>query len=113
VVALDKEVQEPAWKKRHYIPSTWPGARAPHVYLQDGKTSIFDLFGNDYTLIDFSSDGIFAKMFADAAKKFAIPLKTVHLPKERHARRVWERVSVLVRPDDHVAWRASINEKRE
>lgn len=54
------------------------------MYLQGGKMSIFDLFKKDYTLADFSSNSSFAKMFADAAKKLAIPLKTVHLPKERH-----------------------------
>lgn len=54
------------------------------IYLQGSKVSIFDLFGNDYTLVDFSSDGSFAKMFADAAKKLAISLKTVHSPKELH-----------------------------
>jgi hypothetical protein len=32
VVVPDKGVLEPPWNERQYIPSTWPGARAPHVF---------------------------------------------------------------------------------
>ncbi|KAK5413707.1 hypothetical protein LTR06_005134 [Exophiala xenobiotica] len=108
VVVPDQDgVKELEWDKRHYIPSTWPGARAPHVFLKDGNTSIFDVFGSgrQYTLIDFSSDARYAKLFEGMAGKLGIPLKAVHLPDEPHVRQVWERDAVLIRPDDHVAWR--------
>ncbi|KAH6711702.1 hypothetical protein BKA61DRAFT_693571 [Leptodontidium sp. MPI-SDFR-AT-0119] len=97
------------WNPRNYIPSTQPGVRAPHVYLADGKTSIFTLFGPDYTLVDFSTTRAWAAKFADVAKLHGIPLATVHLPNERHAAAVWEREAVLVRPDDFVAWRSPID----
>lgn len=35
VIIRDTAVAEPAWNYRTYVPSTWPGARAPHVYLND------------------------------------------------------------------------------
>jgi 2-polyprenyl-6-methoxyphenol hydroxylase-like FAD-dependent oxidoreductase len=109
VVVPDNEEDEPRWEKRFYVPSTWPGVRAPHIYLRDGKTSIFDLFGSSYTLVDFTSRGGFVDMFEKSAARLNIPLKTVHLPDEPHARQVWERDAVLVRPDDHISWRASMD----
>lgn len=97
--------QEPESNYRRYVPSTWPGARAPHVYLKDGKTSIFDLFGSGFTIVDFTEEGRWASAFAAAAVKLSVPLKDVHLPGEGHVRSIWERDAVLIRPDDHVAWR--------
>ncbi|KAF5016564.1 hypothetical protein F66182_11716, partial [Fusarium sp. NRRL 66182] len=44
---------EPTWNPLQYTPSTWPGARAPHVWLKDGPTPIFDHYGLWWTLIAF------------------------------------------------------------
>ncbi|KAF5989870.1 monooxygenase [Fusarium bulbicola] len=99
--------KEPQWSHRSYIPSTWPGARAPHLFLGDGKTSIFDHFGQGFTLIDFSQDGKWAARFTETAKRIGIQLKLVHLPQETTAREIWGRDAVLIRPDDFVSWRAS------
>lgn len=99
---------EPPRSPRSYIPSTWPGARAPHVFLKDGRTSTFDLFGRrrEFTLVDFTSDRTYGSTFQPVAKKLDVPLKVVHLPDEQHVRNIWERDAVLIRPDDHVCWRA-------
>ncbi|MAD87814.1 MAG: hypothetical protein CL912_33050 [Deltaproteobacteria bacterium] len=101
---------EPEWKLFDYVPSTWPGVRAPHVFLKDGKTSIFDCFGSgsQYTLVDFSADGQYASVFDEVASRLAMPLKIVLLPEEKHARQIWEREAVLIRPDDHVCWRSPL-----
>ncbi|EXJ60041.1 hypothetical protein A1O7_04190 [Cladophialophora yegresii CBS 114405] len=111
VVVPDGVAKEPPWNYTSYVPSTWPGARAPHVFLKDsaGETSVFDLFGRgpEYTLVDFTAQGEYIALFEPEAKKLAIPLKGVHLPDETDVRTVWERDAVLVRPDDHVAWRAA------
>jgi hypothetical protein len=98
----------PEWSLFDYVPSTWPGVRAPHVFLKDGATNIFDHFGagQEYTLVDFTSDGSYMTKFRPVAQALGIPVKYVHLTDESHARKVWEREAVLVRPDDHVAWRA-------
>ncbi|ETN45772.1 uncharacterized protein HMPREF1541_09605 [Cyphellophora europaea CBS 101466] len=108
VSSSEDATQEPEWSERHYIPSTWPGARAPHVFLQDGETSIFDLLGTgpEFTLVDFSLQGDFVKQFERSFTQRGIPFKPLHLPNERHAHKIWERDAVLIRPDDHVAWRA-------
>lgn len=110
VVYLDEDPDdEPRWLNEEYVPSTWPGARAPHVFLKDGLTSIFDLFGaqGEYTLVDFTKDASYADRFESEATTHKIPLKVVHLPDESHVRKVWERDAVLLRPDDHVCWRAA------
>ncbi|KAF5541292.1 FAD binding domain-containing protein [Fusarium mexicanum] len=99
--------KEPQWSHRNYIASTWPGSRAPHLFLSDGKTSIFDHFGQGFTLVDFSQDGKWAARFTETAKHIGIQLKPVHLPQETTARKVWGRDAVLIRPDDFVSWRAS------
>ena len=111
VVVPDREEPEPIWTVTDYIPSTWPGARPPHVWLNGkmGEVSIFDLFGNDFTLVDFTRDGIFIKAFEPEFKKAGVPAKMVHLPDETYVRVLWGRDAVLVRPDDMVAWRAFVN----
>jgi hypothetical protein len=108
VIVPDSDAAEPQWNEKQYIPSTWPGARAPHVFLKDGKTSVFDLFGQAqyFSLVDFTSQGTYIKVFEPASESLGMPLKTIHLPDEPHLRKVWQRDAVLVRPDDHVAWRA-------
>ena len=108
VIVSDDEGAEPEQSTRRYVPSTWPGVRPPHVFLEDGETSIFDVLGEgkQYSLIDFTSDGRWIKAVEPIAKEMKIPLTMVELPEEASARQIWERDAVMVRPDDHVCWRA-------
>ena len=109
VVLVDKDEKEPEWSVRDYIPSTWPGSRAPHLFLEsDPKTSIFDLYGPDYTIVDFTSDAAQSVQFCIVAERLNIPLKQVSLPSEPHVRKIWERDLVLIRPDGFVAWRSRL-----
>ena len=86
-----------------YIPTTWPGARAPHVWLRDGRSTL-DLFGRGFVLLDLSSKQVDATAFSTAAKKVNLPLEVIKLD-EPEVRELYERPLVLVRPDGHVAWR--------
>ncbi|KAJ5929220.1 hypothetical protein N7454_007068 [Penicillium verhagenii] len=97
------------WEVKKYAPSTRPGSRAPHLFLKDGSTSIYDYFGVEWTLIHFvgENEADSSSTFLDAAEKMGFPLKYVVLRGENHAHKVWERNVVLVRPDTHVAWRAN------
>lgn len=95
------ERNEPAWRIEEYIPSTWPGVRAPHVFLSTGA-AIFDLFGPDFTLLVFSD--IDVTEFVAAASARGLPLTVVGI-RDPHVRRIYEQELVLVRPDQHVAWR--------
>jgi 2-polyprenyl-6-methoxyphenol hydroxylase-like FAD-dependent oxidoreductase len=88
---------------RHYVQTSHPGGRAPHVWLRDGVSTL-DLFGRNFTLLRLGphappGDGIVA-----AAALRAVPLDVVALESSEVAAR-YERSLVLVRPDGHVAWR--------
>jgi 2-polyprenyl-6-methoxyphenol hydroxylase-like FAD-dependent oxidoreductase len=86
-----------------YTPTTWPGARPPSVYLADGR-ALFDLLGEGFTLLRFAD--IDVEPLAEAAGQRGIPLDIVDV-RDDHARRLYERDLVLVRPDQHVAWRGN------
>jgi 2-polyprenyl-6-methoxyphenol hydroxylase-like FAD-dependent oxidoreductase len=84
-------------------PTIAPGGRAPAVRLADGS-QLFDRLGAAMTLVDLT-DGGTGRPLVDAARKRGIPM--AHLPTGDpavHAR--WRHPLVLVRPDQHVAWRA-------
>ena len=87
-----------------YKPTTWPGARAPHVWLKDGR-SILDLFGKGFALLVFSKQTD-TSGFTVAAERVGLPLDVIALD-EAAAREIYERSLVLVRPDGHVAWRGN------
>jgi 2-polyprenyl-6-methoxyphenol hydroxylase-like FAD-dependent oxidoreductase len=84
-------------------PTTWPGARLPHVYLTDGS-ALYDHLGPDFTLLALA--GTDCGGLAEAAEQAGIPLKIVSLPFEP-CLDLLERKLLLVRPDHHVAWRGN------
>jgi hypothetical protein len=86
-----------------FEPSAHPGARLPHVRLPDG-TSIYDLLGEGFTLIRLGP-GADGEALSATAARLRIPLRVldlVHLPR---LRTLYEADLVLVRPDQHIAWR--------
>ena len=103
VVAPDGTPAPPdEWHR--YTPNATPGARAPHVWLEDG-VSIFDRFGRDFTLVRFNPRAASGTIEA-AAKKRGLPLATIDVASEE-ARDLYARDLVLVRPDHHIAWRGN------
>lgn len=107
ILQTPRSGSKPVWQEYNYVPSTWPGNRAPHVFLTDGS-AIFDHFGKDWTLVSFveNIEDCSVRLLLDAANTLRIPVKHVDISGERHARNVWQRDLVLVRPDEHVAWSA-------
>ena len=84
-----------------YVPSAAPGSRAPHAWLTDGA-SLFDRFGQDFTLLQFGPANHTALL--DAAASAGMPITHAVLEdKALHA--LFAANLVLVRPDQHVAWR--------
>ena len=86
-----------------YVQTARPGARAPHVWLKDGPSTI-DLYGRSFVLLRLGKDAPSGDALVSAAAKRGMPLR-VHVLDEPEAARVYERQLVLVRPDGHVAWR--------
>lgn len=95
------EGEAPAIDPLTYVPSTWPGARLPHVFLEDG-TALFDRLGLFFTLVVLG-DADTAPL-EDAAKAQGVPLDVLRLDRP-DLRAIYERGLILVRPDQHVAWR--------
>jgi 2-polyprenyl-6-methoxyphenol hydroxylase-like FAD-dependent oxidoreductase len=101
-VICHEESPAPAWHWRQITPTTWPGGRAPAVRLAYG-VQLFDRLGTDFTLVDLSGSGLGEPLVKEANRR-GIPM--VHLALNDVAvRACWERDLVLVRPDQHVAWR--------
>jgi len=90
---------------RVYVPNARPGARAPHVWLQDGR-SILDLFGRSFVLLNFAQDNAEdVRAMLSAAATLQVPFEVAALSDEREAAGIYAAKLVLVRPDGHVAWR--------
>jgi 2-polyprenyl-6-methoxyphenol hydroxylase-like FAD-dependent oxidoreductase len=80
-----------------------PGARAPHAWLADGRSTL-DLFGKGFTLLRFGADAPDPAALIAAAGRRGVPLGVTTI--EDHAiAALYGRRLVLVRPDGHVAWR--------
>jgi 2-polyprenyl-6-methoxyphenol hydroxylase-like FAD-dependent oxidoreductase len=84
-----------------YRPTAFPGARAPHVWLAPGRSTL-DLFGDGFVLLKFADAPTAA--VERAAKDRGVPLKVERI-ENAEAARLYGRALVLVRPDGHVAWR--------
>jgi 2-polyprenyl-6-methoxyphenol hydroxylase-like FAD-dependent oxidoreductase len=86
-----------------YAPTTRPGARAPHGWVADGKSTL-DQFGKGYVLMAFGGAAGEGAGLEAAAKAAGAPLRVEPLDDPDLAA-LYERRLVLVRPDGHVCWR--------
>lgn len=105
IVRRQDDGDEPISSPRHYTPTTWPGGRPPHLFLSDG-TAIFDKFGQHWSLLTFTNKDAGQAYLVQAAKTLCLNLTLVDLSGEDRAKAMYERILVLIRPDQHVAWRA-------
>lgn len=85
-------------------PSTVPGCRMPHFRLPDGS-SVYDKLGPVYTLLRFDA-GIDTDLLMQVAKDAGVPLRLVDVP-ARPADSAFKHPLLIVRQDQHVAWRGS------
>jgi 2-polyprenyl-6-methoxyphenol hydroxylase-like FAD-dependent oxidoreductase len=89
---------------RSYVPTSEPGARLPHWWRPDGS-SLYDHLGHGFTLLcpegSAGTPGV-AELAAHAASR-RLPLAIVAAP----ASYPWAHEFLLVRPDQHIAWRAA------
>lgn len=93
----------PPDKANEYIPTACPGGRPPHLWLSDGS-SLYDVFGFEWTLLCLGDDeGDFQSM-VDEAERRKIGLK-VAVPRSAEARALYEADFALIRPDQIVGWR--------
>ncbi|WP_406181862.1 FAD-dependent monooxygenase [Streptomyces canus] len=100
-ICLADGTPEPPDEPDDYVPSTWPGCRAPHAWLPDGS-SVLDHFGRGFALV--VSGPADPSSLVEAAQQRGLPLTVLRLT-DPAAARLYERPLVLVRPDGHVGWR--------
>jgi 2-polyprenyl-6-methoxyphenol hydroxylase-like FAD-dependent oxidoreductase len=99
----------PPHEVARYDQESRAGARAPHVWLRDGRSTL-DLFGGGFVLLTFTADAD-AEPIAAALRDRGVPLEVVDLSAEPAPVAAYGEPLVLVRPDGHVAWRgASMHE---
>lgn len=103
-VVVPDGTPRPADEVSTYTPTARPGSRAPHFWLEPGK-SILDLFGKGFVLLRFGIHPPPADGLSDAAANAGIPLEIVDLVHDE-AQALYAARLVLVRPDGQVAWRA-------
>lgn len=93
----------PADDTYDYAPIARPGSRAPHFWIEPGK-SVLDLFGRHHVLLCFGDAAADATAFREAAQSRRLPLD-IHIVADTAAAQLYQRKLVLVRPDGYVAWR--------
>lgn len=87
----------------HYVPSTRPGARAPHAWLSHGRSTL-DCYGRGFVLLRLGDHPPDATALEKAAADRRVPFETIDVSRSDVAE-LYQRPLVLVRPDGHVAWR--------
>jgi 2-polyprenyl-6-methoxyphenol hydroxylase-like FAD-dependent oxidoreductase len=92
-----------------YTPSSVPGGRMPHFWLDEGRgygSSVFDRLGFGFTLLRLGGATNDTSGIEQAARRRKIPFEVLDVPASE-VRDLYERDLVLVRPDQYVAWRGS------
>jgi 2-polyprenyl-6-methoxyphenol hydroxylase-like FAD-dependent oxidoreductase len=90
---------------REYVPTTWPGARLPHIWLADG-VAIQDVIPTDgFTILRTAGAHDIDPLAAELRRRGA-PVTVIDIF-QNPARTVYGRDLLLLRPDMHVVWRGN------
>ena len=102
-ICIPDNTAPPSLDPAVYEQTARPGSRAPHAFLDDGRSTL-DLFGRGFVLLRLGpSPPDPAPLVAAAATK-GMPMEAVDIARPDIAA-LYGRALVLVRPDGHVAWR--------
>jgi 2-polyprenyl-6-methoxyphenol hydroxylase-like FAD-dependent oxidoreductase len=97
---------EPSWQPGHYEDDPRPGHRAPDGFVDPYGGTLYDRIGNHLTLLVLTPDRSVEQGFAAEAVARSLPFTVVHLT-DPAVRSLYGADNVLVRPDQHVAWRGN------
>jgi hypothetical protein len=100
-----------------YVPTTWPGARLPHVWLNDPATpcnsgtthnciALHDRLGSSYSLLRLGGTRADTTNLERALRATRAPLEVLDIEDEA-AREIYGYDLLLVRPDLHIVWRGN------
>jgi len=90
---------------REYQPTTWPGARLPHVWLED-DTAIQDRIPDGYAILRLGDTKADMRGLEDALRARGAPVTVIEASGAR-ARDIYQCDLILLRPDMHVVWRGN------
>ena len=90
---------------REYQPTTWPGARLPHLWLADG-TPMQDRIPDGYTILKLGGSKADTRGLQSALRDRGAAATVIEAGDGR-VREIYECDLVLVRPDLHVVWRGN------
>jgi 2-polyprenyl-6-methoxyphenol hydroxylase-like FAD-dependent oxidoreductase len=102
---LSEEPGGPEHKFREYVPTSWPGARLPHVWL-DGHAALQDRLGSGYTLLRLGRSHENTSSIEKAMKDVGTPFAVLDIP-DQSARDLYGFDLILLRPDMHIIWRGN------
>jgi 2-polyprenyl-6-methoxyphenol hydroxylase-like FAD-dependent oxidoreductase len=105
-IVVDEPGPGPDTESFSYRPSSWPGNRVPHVWLND-RSALHDHLGRRFTLLHRGPLGDAAAGLADAFAEHGVPFDTFLLDSAAAELVLEGHDLILVRPDLHVAWRGS------
>ncbi|HYS57342.1 MAG TPA: FAD-dependent monooxygenase [Burkholderiales bacterium] len=94
----------PGHRFRLYEPTTWPGARLPHVWLADGTPMQDHIPYEGYTLLRLGRTNADTSALEKALRAFGAPLAVLDMPDDA-PRQAYGHDLLLLRPDLHVVWR--------
>lgn len=97
---------ERPWRADVYEDDARPGHRAPNGVIDPYGGTLYDRIGNDFALLVLSADREAEQGFAAEAAARRLPFTVIHLT-DPEAREVYGADVVLIRPDQHVAWRGA------
>ena len=99
----------PADDFARYEPSGVPGGRAPHAWLDEGRgpgSSLYDRLGRGFTLLRLGGMAADSSAIVTAAAASGAPITVLEIS-DQAVRDLYGRDLVLVRPDQHIAWRGN------
>ena len=102
---IEDEPGGPEHLFRDYVPTTWPGARLPHVWLHN-KRPIQDSIEDGYTLLRLGRSQADTSGLERAMRALGAPFATLTVA-DGVAREIYGYDLILLRPDMHIAWRGN------
>jgi 2-polyprenyl-6-methoxyphenol hydroxylase-like FAD-dependent oxidoreductase len=96
----------PEHRFRVYEPTTWPGARLPHMWLADGTPVQDRIPFEGYTLLRLGGTRVDSSTLERAMRATGAPFVLLEMPDEA-AREIYGHDLILLRPDMHIVWRGN------
>ncbi len=91
---------------REYHPTTWPGARLPHVWLADGTPVQDRIPDKGFTLLRLGRTKADTSAVESALQSHGAPFTVVDVA-DAAPRDIYGFDLILVRPDMHIVWRGN------